>query len=215
MAGAASVLSFDPGAHVYALPDGRVVPSVTKILSAVGVSVDFDQIGAMSSTMRERIDWKRELGTAVHADCHAWDDDDLALESVHAEVRPYVDAWITFRANTGFVPDTRERRVYHSGLFYCGTLDAIGALPNGRRVLVDIKTGDPEDAGARFQTAAYREAYLADHATASIDERWSVQLCPDNAIPYRIHPYADWTDFSKFAAFVTTFHEQACRRRNR
>ena len=211
----AIALSFDPVAHVYALPDGRFVPSVTKILAAVGVSTDFEQIGAMWSLMRDRIEFKRDLGTAVHADCHAWDDTDLDLDTVHPDVRPYVDAWITFRANTGFQPDARERRVYHSGLFYCGTLDAIGPIRSGRRVLVDIKTGDPDDAGAQFQTAAYQAAYLTDHPDEAIDERWSVQLCPDSAIPYRVHPYTDWSDFQKFSAFVTTFHEQACRRRNR
>jgi hypothetical protein len=201
----------DTAAHIYTLGD-RVIPSVTQILSAVGVSTDFEAIGARSTELRYAIELKRAIGTVVHADCHAWDDGDLDLADVDPLVRPYVDAWITFRNHLHFVPDTRERVVYHADLGYCGTLDAIGTIQAGRRILVDIKTGDPEDAGARFQTAAYQAAYHLTHQDHPIDERWSVELCPDNAIPYRVHPYHDWQDFQKFRAFVTTYHAQRARR---
>ncbi len=201
-------LTFDPIAHRYTLPDGRDVPSVTTILSAVGVSVDFEAIGARSEDMRATMEYRRQLGTAVHADCHAFDDSELDYEQVHPDVKPYLDAWVMFRLNTGFTPERRERLVYHSGRDYAGTLDAVGLIPNGRRILVDIATGDPKHSAKQFQTAAYAAAYTEN----PIDERWAVQLTPDNGIPYRIHVYSDWSDFGKFSAFVTTYHNQACRR---
>jgi hypothetical protein len=207
----ADMITFDPIAHRYTLPDGREVPSVTTILSAVGVSVDFEAVGARSTDAREEIEYRRRLGTAVHADCHSWDDGEINLFEVHPDCLPYVEAWIAFRTNTGFTPERRERLVYHAGLGYAGTLDAVGLIPNGRRILVDIATGDPKHSAKQFQTAAYAAAYTEN----PIDERWAVQLTPDNGVPYRIHVYSDWSDFSKFSAFCTTFHAQACRRIDR
>jgi hypothetical protein len=204
----ADSLAFDPIAHRYTLPDGRVVPSVTQILAATGIAVDFESRMTQYQGLREVIEQRRGIGTAVHADCHAWDDNDLDLLDVHPDVRPFLNAWITFRTNSGFTPERRERLVYHAGLGYAGTLDAVGLIPSGRRILVDIATGDPKHSAKQFQTAAYAAAYTEN----PIDERWAVQLTPDSGIPYRIHVYSDWSDFSKFSAFCTTYHHQACRR---
>lgn len=208
-------LSFDPATHTYRTPDGIVVPSVTQILKAVGVSVDFEEIAEMSTKLGEQIEFRRALGTAVHADAHAYDDGDLDWQTVDPRVEPYLEAWATFRENTGLQPLTRERRVYHASRGYCGTLDGIFLTPQDRRVLVDIKTGDPEDAGARYQLAAYQAAFQYEHDDFAIDERWSVQLTPDRVIPYRVTPYTDWTDWPSFQAFLTTFACQAARRRSR
>jgi hypothetical protein len=216
----AAALSFDVEKHEYRLPDARLVPSVTQILHAVGVATDFNAIAARSPKMAAAIEFRRALGTAVHADCHAFDDCDLDWSQVDDRVRPYVEAWNVFRENTGLTPTARERRVFHPVSFYCGTLDGILVKPNGAGVLVDIKLGDPEDAGAQFQTAAYEAAYMVEHSAGIlISERWAVQLQPERRVPYTITNYsarADaWRDFQKFQAFVTTFHEQAIRRRTR
>ncbi len=189
---------------------GQRIPSVTQILKAVGVSEDFDAIEAMRPGV---IGFRRDLGTAVHVDAHAFDDDDLDVATVDPRVRPYLEAWIHWRGNFGAVPLQRERRVYHPVYRYCGTLDGIFDV-DGRRVLIDIKIGDPTDAGAQFQTAAYQAAFEAEHPGEGIDARWSIQLTPDCGIPYRVEPYTDWTDFRKFQAFLTTYWEQAARRRH-
>lgn len=215
----AAALTFDAERHEYRLPDARLVPSVTQILHAVGVATDFEAIAARSTKLAEAIEYRRALGTAVHADCHAFDDHDLDWDQVDERVRPYVEAWSVFREITGLTPTARERRVFHPGAFYCGTLDGILVKPNGVAVLVDIKLGDPEDAGAQFQTAAYEAAFLVGHPSQIVSERWAVQLLPERRIPYDITNYSAraeaWRDFQKFQAFVTTYHEQAIRRRAR
>lgn len=209
----AAVLAFDAAAHEYRTPEGVLVPSVTHILQAVGISVDFDALAGMSHRIGQAIDLKRDIGTALHADAHALDDNDLEWSTVDPRVEPYLRAWATFRENSGVVPITRERRVWHRGLGYCGTLDGIFRAPNGKTVLIDIKTGDCDAAGTQFQTAAYAAAYAFEHPDEpAIEERWGVQLVPDRRVPYRIFPYTDWTDFGKFQAFVTTFWCQAERR---
>lgn len=206
-------LSFDALAHEYRRPDGAVIPSVTQILGAVGVAVNFEELRTLSTFTAAAIELKREIGTALHQDAHAYDDNDLDWTTVDPRVLPYLHAWVTFRENSGLVPTTRERRVYHPTLGYAGTLDGIFQLPTGHRVLVDIKTGDPDDSGCAYQTAAYVAAYEIENPDAVIHQRWGVRLTPDRAIPYRVSHYADWRDFAHFQAFVTTFHLQAVRRR--
>lgn len=207
-------LHFDPLVHEYRRPDGLRVPSVTEILSAVGVSTDFEALRASSDRIAQAIDLKRDIGTALHADAHAFDDHDLDWSTVDPRVLPYLEAWVTFRANTGLQPTTRERRVYNALHGYAGTLDGIFDKPGGGRVLVDIKTGDPEDSGCAFQTAAYAAAHQLEHGDEpAITERWGVQLVPAAAVPYRIHVYTSWQDWQKFQAFVTTYHCQPARRR--
>lgn len=210
-----SDLQFTAEDHAYRLPDGRRIPSVTQILRAVGVSTDFDELRASSSRLAERIDYRRDLGVAVHADAHAFDDDDLEWDTVDPDVLPFLEAWSVFRENTGLVPITRERRLYHPGLGVCGTLDGIFYRERApdRRVLVDLKCGDPEAAAARYQTALYQLLWEAEHPNEPIAERWSVQLTPTLAVPYRITAYADWTDLATARAIVTTYFAQAARRR--
>jgi len=207
-------LTFEESTHEYRLPDGRLVPNVTSILKATGVATNFEEIASRSSKLADAIEYRRALGTAVHADCHAFDDDDLDWQVVHQDVRPYLEAWSVFRANTGLQPIARERRVFHAADFYCGTLDGIFQRRDGQRVLIDIKVGDPFDAAAHLQTAAYQAAFQLEHPGVAIVERWAVRLIPDRRIPYDITPYRDWQDLGRFRAVLTTFDEQPARRRN-
>lgn len=214
-AAARSALTFDAEKHEYRTADGRVVPSVTRILHRTGLATDFEAIAASSRRMAETIEYRRALGTAAHADCHAYDDDDLDWNAVDERVRPYVEAWAEFRANTKLTPIARERRLFHPGLFYAGTLDGVFATPDGKLVLVDMKLGDPSDAGAAFQTAAYEAAYLLDHPDLAIAERWAVQLDPSRRVPYVITDYTarlqHWRDFSIFQSAVAVYHAQPAR----
>jgi hypothetical protein len=207
-----SDVTFDQVAHEYFLPDGQRVPSVTEVLSAVGISTDFEGLSSRSSRIGEAIALKRDIGQALHADAHAFDDDDLDWTTVDPRVEPYLTAYVTFRANSGVRPTTRERRVFHPQFRYAGTLDGIFQLADGRRVLIDLKTGDPDDSACAWQTAAYEAAHLVEHPGHVIHERWGVQLVPGAQVPYRIHRYTDWRDFAAFQAFLTTYHHQAARR---
>jgi len=211
-------IRFDAATHTYWLPDGRLCPGVTAILSETGVAVDFDALGDRSRTLRETIVRKRELGAALHKDAHALDDNDLVLETVHDDVRPYLEAWRVAREQLGLTPRARERLVFHPTFVYAGQMDGIFSTHHdGRLVLPDLKTGDCDDAGTQFQTAAYEAAYRVEHPelqdTAIL--RLGIQLTPDRAIPYRVFVYKDWRDFHKFQAFLTTYNEQAARRLRR
>lgn len=202
-------LTFDPVKHEYSVR-GVVVPSVTQILKATGVSQDFDEL-----PRQDRIKRKRDIGTALHADSHAYDDGDLDLATVHPEVRPYLDAWIECRTAKGLTPASRERYVFDPGLWYAGTLDGIFVeRATGQRVLVDFCVGDPTHAAKRFQTAGYQRAYELEHPDAEIHARWAIELCPERRVPYRVHPYTDWSDFQVWPAIVTTYYARPYARRS-
>lgn len=213
-------VAFDPVTHTSTLPDGRSVPHVTAVLEATGLSTDFEELSAGSHFMRDRIAYACARGTAVHMDCHAYDDDDLDWATVDSGVRPYVDAWVTCRDALGLVAvaHARERRLFHPVYFYTGILDGV-FLRGPKRVLVDIKTGDPESAAAHLQTAAYESAWNFLHPDHPIDERCAIWLQPRRAIPYSIVDYSNatqrphaWQDFQKWAAALCVYNEQPGRR---
>lgn len=220
----AADLLFDEATHTSKTPDGRAVPHVTHILAAVGVSTDFEALGSMSRDLAETIAYRRALGSAVHADLHAYDDDDLDLQHLaDSPTRPYVEAWATFRRHLRLTPVSRERRIFNPRDWYTGKYDGI-FIQDGdwtRRILIDTKIGDPEDSGCRFQLAAYAGAHLLEHPDQPIHERWGVQLAPEKPRnPYVLFPYTTtglypdhWHDYRKFQCFCVTYREQAARRR--
>lgn len=210
---------FDPETHTSRLPDGRSVPHVTGILGAVGVSTNFEDLAGISPRVDAAIRNAAARGSAAHADCHAYDDNDLDWATVDPRVRPYVEAWVACRDAMGFVAlaHARERRIYHSARGYTGILDGIFTrVATGKTLLIDLKTGDPESSACHLQTAAYMDAWLLEHPDIPIDERWAVWLRPERVIPYTIINYSarpdHWFDSERFACCVTTYNEQPERR---
>jgi hypothetical protein len=209
-------VSYDAATHTSRLPDGTDVPHVTAVLRAVGVSTDFEALAETGPRMGAAIRHAGARGSAVHADCHAYDDDDLDLADSDPRVRPYVEAWAECREAKGLLPITRERRLYHPLYGYTGIMDGLFTAPNGRVVLGDLKTGDPESSACAYQTAAYEGACRAMDPGTRIDERWAIWLQPGLRVPYRITNYTAhrqaYADFPSFLSFLTTFRAQAVRR---
>jgi len=211
-------LRFDAATHTYAV--GLMpLPSVTQVLKAVGVSRDWSDVPA------EILAQKREIGIAAHLAAHFYDDGTLAASTVDPRVEPYLQSWIGFREFTGFLPALLETRLHHPGMFVAGTLDRAGCFtkfdghdPNDLHI-VDIKCGEPDDAGAQWQTAAYAELLAVNlEKTPFLDPLWlrvrprySVQLLESGR--YKLRRYTDtFTEWMEFCAFVTTFRRQHARR---
>jgi hypothetical protein len=204
------------------------VPSVTQILKATGVSTDFDRLVADGKLTQTQLLEKRELGRAAHMAAHYYDEGSLNQNTVDPRVQPYLESWIKFREVTGFKPAILETALHHPGVLIAGTLDRAGRFERFEGCkpfdlyIVDIKLGDPEDAAARWQTAAYAEL-LAQNLERSgggpvdplwlrIRPRFSVQLRATGG--YHLETYDDQaTDWQEFCQFVTTFRRQRERRR--
>lgn len=218
----AADLRFDPVAHRTTTPDGADVPHVTTVLGATGLATDFEALAAISATLADDVAWARARGTAVHADCHAYDDGELDVAAMHADVAPYVQAWATARRNLRLVPVSRERFLYNPIHRYAGITDGVFEQDNAPslrrpRILVDLKTGDPNDGAAHLQTAAYEQAY-AFCGGGTIDERWAIWLQPDARVPYRVVNYSAperWQaayDFQVFLSALCVYNNQPGRR---
>lgn len=108
-------LTFDGETHTYTA-GGRSVPSVTQVLKRVGLIDD-----------RWVDEHALSRGRAVHAVIQYDLEGDLDEASIADEIRPYVDAWRRFRAETG-------------------------GLKAG---LIEVKTGASPPPWAALQLAAY------------------------------------------------------------
>jgi hypothetical protein len=184
-------LTFDAESHTYRYA-GAIIPSVTQILEAEGIS-DFSMVPS------EALRIAQERGTAVHQATEYLDQDRLDWESVDPSLLGYLEAWERFKDDCEVTILEIETRVY-SELGYAGTLDRIVEL-GARKVLIDIKSGAPTRA-AKIQTAAYQ---FAHPDRDRIDYRAAVQLSADGK--YKLHPYHGdliW-DFSVFSAALTLY----------
>lgn len=181
--GAKMSLEFQKEGHIYKY-DGRIVPSVTQVLEPL---VDYSMVPSW------RLDLAAERGTYVHKLIELYEFE--TLDEYDQELKPYLDAWIQFLADTGFVSDLIEYRVYHPQYKYAGQIDRIGHIRK-KMILIDVKTTAIVMPSVGPQVAAYREAWASE--AYQIDERWVVQLKPDGT--YRRETLRGSGDFSTFLA---------------
>ena len=176
--------------HIYHLNE-MVVPGVTTVLQPI---TDY---GGIDPAILE---YKSALGTAVHYATELYDNDDLDFDSLDAALAPYVDGWIKFIADTGFIIELNEHIVYHKRYHYAGMLDRVGLL-NDERCVIDIKCVSVLAPHVGVQLAAYQEAENSVRKKVDkITKRFAAQLKPDGT--YRLEPYTDRTDFSVFTSLL-------------
>lgn len=149
--------------HIYRL-NGEVLPSITQILSDVGV-VDY---GAVPQDQREAAMAK---GRLIHLQTEL--DDRGVLDESIADMG-YVDGWREFREAWGFKPIHRERMLYHPQYLYAGQPDA-----EDSQTVVEIKTGKPQS-WVKYQLAAQA-------ALCNVRQRVCVEL-PGNGT-YRAYQF--------------------------
>ncbi len=192
-------LTFDEPTHLYRL-DGDPVPSVTAILRDNRLSGDFSQVDPVV------LDAARRRGQAVHAAAHYLDEGDLDETTIDPLVRPYLEAWESFKVERGIEFTALEQRFADPVRRFAGTVDRIGrARGVYGLVLIDVKTGDY--AGAQFQTAAY--SHLAWLHGINALHRWVVQLHPGRGLGYSVKPFTDRRDKTRFMAALELTHARA------
>lgn len=191
--GARPRLDFDPAGHVYRL-DGAVVPGVTTVIASL---YDFSSIPAWI------LDRKSAIGRAVHLATELYDDGDLDEESVDPVVRPYLDAWIRFRKETGCAVLHSERQMSDPLLRYAGTVDRVLAFGSVRWI-ADIKSTVVLDPAVGVQTAGYKRLAIAEGLADESAKRAAVQLRPDGT--YRFVPYEKPDDERCFLSLLNVYH---------
>lgn len=140
-------------------------------------------------------------GTAVHLACELYDLGTLDESTLDPAWRPYLDAWVKFKAERGFEVQLTEQKVFHPLLKYAGKLDRYGLLAV-KPTLLDIKTSAALSPVIGMQLSAYQEALVAgpDWTGPRKMGRIAVQLKPDGT--YRVQEYKDSTDWSAFIGLL-------------
>ena len=179
---------FDPIEHTYTV-NGKQKISVT---TPIGLLKNFDNIDPAV------IEKARIRGQAVHAATELWDSNDLG--ECDPKVLSYLNGWINFVTDTGFIVLLSEEPVYSAIYDYTGTLDRYG-LMNSRPVVLDVKATAAVDDFVGWQIAAYAQALKESKPNMDTDkqtQRLCVQLGPKFARGYKLHEYKDPNDFRNF-----------------
>ena len=185
--GAEMGLEFTAENHVYRV-GGVTIPSVTQIIKDAGL-VNFDFISD------ELLAAKADLGNKVHRATELNDNGILDYEDLHPKLRGYLDSWIKFRKDFGFIPSEIEITYYHPLYRYAGRIDRIGDL-----TLVDIKSGTVQKTHS-IQTAGYAELFnYKKPKREQIKRRLAVYLTQEN---YKVIEHKESSDKNVFLACLT------------
>lgn len=109
-------LQFNEEKHEYTY-GGRIIPSVTQIISAVGL-YEFDFVS------RDTLAVAAERGRIVHTYIEWYEKGILDESSIDPELAGYFEAYKKMKSELAIpTPDGIEKRVYSSAYGYAGTLD--------------------------------------------------------------------------------------------
>lgn len=197
-------LTFDEASHVYRA-EGRVVPSVTQILSRLSA----EEYRFVDRSVMEDA---ALLGKAVHKMIELDLRGDLDVDALSDGLQVYYTAWQNFRQLSGFQMVLSEQRVYSARYGYAGTLDLAGWL-NGRFSIIDAKRTAQVPHTAGPQTAAYLQALDESGSTFNVPgseqmaarivgaDRYALHLRADGT--WRLVPFTDKSDLRVFLACKT------------
>jgi len=191
------MITFSEQEHKYQL-DGKPVPCVSDILQDCGIT-DFSKVH------KKVLDFAQKRGKAIHKACHLHDIGDLDTLSMDKRIEPYLDAWIKFKHDTGFMVKHSELIVGSKIFYFAGRLDKLGTLES-KNTLIDVKSG-PILPGVAIQLSAYELAYNEDKTfREKIRRREAVQLKDDGTWAYGPNDLFGPTDRSIFLAALSIFN---------
>ena len=120
---------FDQESHTYWL-DGVQIDGVTSMLK------DMEDLSSIPTEILAR---KAALGTAVHYATELDDQGLLDEDTVHEEVRGYLEGWRLFKREHKVELISIEQNLAHRRMRYAGTVDRVMKV-DGERGVWDIKT---------------------------------------------------------------------------
>lgn len=179
--------------HRYWLDDVEV-PGVSRILDASGFKTNYPDG-----------DFKLR-GTRVHEASVLLDQGKIIRTG--PAIEPYIKAYGKFNSDfPGIAWDRTEEIIWHPELFYCGTVDRAGML-NGKRLILDLKTGTPPAQRLSLQLAAYCIILSHMEKIGFVDfQRWGCELRDDGS--YKLHICNNPRDREVFIGLVHRYHWEA------
>lgn len=191
-----SEISFDESRHLYFV-DGKVIPSVTQILTHNKPNFYKDNGADVT-------------GTVVHKMLEEYDitgDADFYGEYYQRYLKHYE----SFRNDYGSLWKFIEHKVFHRDLVYCGTVDRGGYIEsngwhNLRPAVIDLKTGSSVPEWASLQTAAYAMALFPQSYKDCF--RAVLHINPNKLKAYKLKVYEDASDFLRWEYSCKKYHRE-------
>jgi CRISPR/Cas system-associated exonuclease Cas4 (RecB family) len=198
------ILAYDDASHTYTL-DGKPCPGVTTILKASGrvFSGNYKPEHAAAGTAVHRATEEMDLLGMSH--------EDYPETEQGKPFRKYLQAWQSFKEESGAAIIAVERLTWSGEHYYAGTMDRI-ILWNGP-ALVDIKRGS-KAAWHRLQLAAYiaaeNERRMADDLDLeSIQKGADIYLKPTGRYSVQILQGFELEDaIQEWLEIVKNYHER-------
>ena len=148
-------------------------PRVTQILKDVGLGADFSHIPLA------RLEYARMRGEALHLAIRYHHEGTLDEASLHPDVKPGLEAYLRFLADTKHEPIASEIELIHPAWLYVGHPDRVGMMNGGQRALLDWKFTDSFNFWpTAYQLAGYRLLWNATHPKEPVTQTFAVQFHP-------------------------------------
>ncbi len=190
-----STLQFDETTHTYTV-DGQSLPSITTVIEACGL-VDYSMLS------QEDLAFYQDRGTALHQATWFLDEGDLDEDGVDKDTLPRLKAWRKFRRDLTFRTLLIEKRMYDPIYGFAGTPDRVVEFPDGRRGVIELKTGAIQKAVA-LQTAA--QVKLVREKNETTLRRLAVHLKADGEYSVREFHTRDYpADLSVFLSALSVY----------
>lgn len=188
--------TFDPQKHEFSA-NGRIIPSVTQVLSKVGVC-DFSYVS------REVREYSMNRGSSVHWLLQLEDEGALNPRRIPRKLRGYRKAYLAWKEASGFCPYPQWiERQFVSFYGYAGIIDRVGWFAhNGSDAIVDMKTGGTPDY-VKYQLVAYAAFAAPLFKVGPFMRRIALRLNPDGTYKVREFPAVEYlTDWAVFIDFL-------------
>lgn len=130
---------YDAETHTYLHPwEDKRLPGFTEIAKDVGMQ----KFGAIPKDVLEHA---LMVGRAVHLATHYHDMGTLDISTVSDEIKPYLEAYVRFKEDTGFKVLETERPVANLEWGYACTPDRFGKMKGQGDVVVELKKAMPQE----------------------------------------------------------------------
>jgi hypothetical protein len=189
-------LEFNAERHEYSI-DGVIIPGYSQIAKDLGL-VDYSRV------RQSNLNWKRDVGKAVHRAIFLDSMDNLNMDSLDAVVTPYFRSWLMFKElyQPKILTQHSEKPICSFKWRYGVTPDIVAEVKGGLADL-ELKAVSQMLPSTALQTQAQKIA-LEETYNLKIKQRWGLQLIP-GAMP-KLEPYTDISDQTVWLSAVNLWH---------
>ena len=189
-------LEFDTENHIYTL-DGSIIPGYSQIVRDLGL-IDYSHV------RQADLEWKAQVGKAVHTAIFLNNTEELDMDSLDETVTSYFNSWLRFVElyQPKILTQYSEKPICSFKWKYGVTPDIIAKVNNILTVL-EIKTVSQMNPVIALQTEAQKIA-IEETYNIKIKQRWGLQLIP-GALP-KLEPYTKASDFPNWLSAVNVWY---------